>query len=219
MDSRMGRADGKRYGLNDMVKVDCHDCSGCSACCRDMGQSVLLDPLDVHRLGQHLGQTFAQLMESAVELHVEDGLILPNLKMAGNDPHCFFLNEEGRCGIHGFRPGICRLFPLGREYEGDRVRYFLLEGACPAKNKSKIKVRKWLDLDGAEGYEAFLVRWHGLTRRLRQYLTEHAQDEETARGVNLSFLQIFFMKPYAEGDFYCEFAQRMEAFAQRVSLQ
>ena len=72
MDSRMGRADGKRYSLNDMVKVDCHDCSGCSACCRDMGQSVLLDPLDVHRLGQHLGQTFAQLMESAVELHVED---------------------------------------------------------------------------------------------------------------------------------------------------
>ena len=30
--------------------------------------------------------------------------------------------------------------------------------------------------------------------------------------MNLSFLQIFFMKPYAEGDFYSEFAQRMEAF-------
>ena len=125
--------------------------------------------------------------------------------------------RRGDAGSTDFVQGSAVCFRWEGNIRGDRVRYFLLEGACPAKNKSKIKVRKWLDLDGAEGYEAFLVRWHGLTRRLRQYLTEHAQDEETARGVNLSFLQIFFMKPYAEGDFYCEFAQRMEAFAQRVS--
>ena len=30
-------SDGRLYGLNDMVKADCRDCEGCSACCRGMG--------------------------------------------------------------------------------------------------------------------------------------------------------------------------------------
>lgn len=29
--------DGKRYQLADMVKADCDDCKGCSACCHGMG--------------------------------------------------------------------------------------------------------------------------------------------------------------------------------------
>ena len=36
-------SDGKRYGANDMVKVGCDDCRGCSACCRGMGDSIVLD--------------------------------------------------------------------------------------------------------------------------------------------------------------------------------
>ena len=43
-------SDGRLYGLNDLVKADCRDCRGCSRCCRDMGSSILLDPLDVFRL-------------------------------------------------------------------------------------------------------------------------------------------------------------------------
>ena len=29
-----------------------------------------------------------------VELNVVDGMILPNLKMVGEDEHCIFLNQE-----------------------------------------------------------------------------------------------------------------------------
>lgn len=43
-------SDGKLYGINDMVKADCQDCKGCSACCRGMGNSIQLDPLDIFRL-------------------------------------------------------------------------------------------------------------------------------------------------------------------------
>ena len=39
-------SDGRRYGLNDMVKADCQDCKGCWDCCTEMGDSILLDPLD-----------------------------------------------------------------------------------------------------------------------------------------------------------------------------
>lgn len=34
-------SDGRLYGLNDMVKADCRDCEGCSACCRGMGLSLI----------------------------------------------------------------------------------------------------------------------------------------------------------------------------------
>ena len=217
-DTRNVVSDTKLYGWNDLVKVGCNDCRGCSSCCRGMGQSVLLDPMDVFRLERNLGRTFEQLLAGPVELHVEDGLILPDLKMTGEDNRCFFLNEEGRCGIHAFRPGICRLFPLGRNYEENRIQYFVLTDACPAKNKSKIKVKKWLDTEGLAEYEAFLVRWHGLTKALRQRLMARSDQEAEAKQLNLSFLQIFYMTSYEEEDFYEEFYRRMEAFARDNSM-
>ena len=41
-------SDGKLYSANDMVKADCQDCKGCSACCHGMGESIMLDPLDIY---------------------------------------------------------------------------------------------------------------------------------------------------------------------------
>lgn len=101
------------YEWNDMVKADCHDCRGCSECCRGMGSSILLDPLDIFNLTKNLQKSFEELLTESVELAVEEGLILPHLNMVGAEEKCAFLNEEGRCSIHGFRPGLCRTFPLG----------------------------------------------------------------------------------------------------------
>ena len=109
-------SDGKLYTANDLVKADCGDCEGCSACCRGMGSSIVLDPLDIYRLTTGLGVRFEQLLSDKIELNVADGIILPNLKMGGEKECCAFLNEEGRCSIHGIRPSICRFFPLGRFY-------------------------------------------------------------------------------------------------------
>ena len=50
-------SDGRLYELNDMVKADCQDCAGCHDCCEGMGDSVVLDPMDVYRLCTNLGKT------------------------------------------------------------------------------------------------------------------------------------------------------------------
>ena len=105
-------SDGKLYTSNDLVKADCGGCQGCSACCRGMGTSIILDPMDIFRLCCGLQTDFSGLMVDKIELNIVDGLILPNLKMAGSEETCVFLNAEGRCSIHTLRPGICRLFPL-----------------------------------------------------------------------------------------------------------
>ena len=73
-------SDGKLYTANDMVKTDCHDCIGCSDCCRGMGSSILLDPMDIWRLTSNLQTDFNSLLDKYVELGMVDGLIMPNLK-------------------------------------------------------------------------------------------------------------------------------------------
>ncbi len=200
------------YGSNDMAKVGCHDCNGCSSCCQDMGQSIWLDPYDTYNLTKGLDKSLQQLLEKEVELHVEDGLILPNLRMgeAQGVPSCSFLNEEGRCGIHGFRPGFCRLFPLGRNYEEGKLSYFILEEACPVPNKSKVKIEKWLNVPRIREYEAFLVKWHSLTKGLRLFYEDHQENDAVIRAINMQFLQIFYLTPYEEEGFYPQFEERME---------
>ena len=110
-----------------------------------MGQSIVLDPLDIYRLTFGLRQKFEELLADKLELNVVEGIILPNLQMSGTEGKCAFLNAEGRCSVHAIRPGICRLFPLGRYYDGKSFQYFLQIHECKKENRTKVKVKKWID--------------------------------------------------------------------------
>lgn len=204
-------SDGKLYTLNDMVKAGCGDCKGCSDCCKGMGNSVLLDPLDIHRIRVCTEKNFEQLMEEEkIELQVADGIILPNLKMGGKDEGCAFLNAEGRCAIHAFRPGICRIFPLGRLYEEGSFRYFLQTHECKNQNRTKVKVRKWIDTPEPGRYDRFITDWHYFIKEIQDRLLEEKDGAEIKR-VNMMVLQRFFVTAFAEGeDFYGQFYDRMQ---------
>lgn len=207
-------SDGRLYKRNDMVKADCHGCQGCNRCCTGMGDSVILDPYDLYRMQRGLGKGLQELLaEGAAELHVDDGVILPNLKMTGGGERCFFLNKEGRCSIHVFRPGLCRLFPLGRYYENGDFVYFLQVKECTASNRTKVKVSKWIDTPDLSRNHEFLCRWHGILNTVQEAVTGR-EDSEEAKKLNLALLQCFYMKPYdPETDFYEQFEERMGAFA------
>lgn len=62
-------SDGRLYSSSDMVKADCGDCKGCSACCQGMGSSILLDPYDIYRLSTGTGLTFEDLLKDRIELN------------------------------------------------------------------------------------------------------------------------------------------------------
>mgnify|MGYP002603236307 CR=1 FL=1 len=202
-------SDGKLYDSNDMVKADCHDCEGCCDCCQGMGDSVILDPYDVHRLSVGLKKPVEQLLQECLELGVSDGNILPHLRMTGEKEQCVFLNKEGRCSIHAVRPGFCRLFPLGRYYENGGFSYFLQTGECAKENRSKIKVSKWIDTPDLTRNQQFTLQWHDLLHAMEERLT--GEDEGKQREENLLLLRLFYLLPY-EGtiDFYTQFTERME---------
>lgn len=202
-------SDGKLYSSNDLVKADCGDCKGCFFCCQGMGQSIILDPLDIYRLTTNLRVTFEQLLEDKIELNVVDGIILPNLKMGGAREACAFLNEEGRCSIHDFRPGICRLFPLGRFYENHGFKYFLQVHECPKENKTKVKVRKWLDTPNLKKNEQYIIDWHYFLDDVQGKFKTLA-DDGLMKKIDMFILQQFFIEKYNETeDFYEQFDRRL----------
>ena len=212
-------SDGRLYGLNDMIRVGCNDCEGCSACCQGMGDSVKLDPLDIYRLCKHLNCGFEELMQDRIELNVVDGVILPNLKMAEPKERCSFLNKEGRCSIHAARPGICRLFPLGRFYEEDGFKYFLQVHECPKENKTKVKVKHWIDIPDIKENEKYILTWHRFLKEIEAFV-EGGATEVQVKQISLYVLQQFFMTPYdMEADFYPQFFERMEKTRKALGME
>lgn len=206
-------SDGRLYGYNDMVKADCHGCRGCFQCCTGMGNSIVLDPCDIWRLQAGTGKTLQQLLEEGkVELNVVDGCILPNLRMTGKDERCSFLDASGRCSIHESRPGICRLFPLGRYYQDGDFKYFLQVHECRENNRSKVKVSKWIDTPRQQEAHRFLCSWHELLGRIEKQVTGR-EDSDQAREWNLALLRIFYFQAYeTEQDFYEQYQERVRIF-------
>lgn len=203
-------SDGKLYGLNDMVKAGCNDCKGCSACCKGMGNSIILDPFDIFRLTTNRRENFEELLHDKIELNMVDGVILPNLKMVSEVQSCAFLNEEGRCSIHAYRPGICRIFPLGRYYENHSYHYILQIHECKNKNRSKVKVSKWIDTNDVKRNEQFILDWHYFLKNLQEQIKKSV-DNNWIRNINLYLLNTFYQKPYVkEQNFYLQFEERFE---------
>lgn len=210
-------SDGKRYGLNDMVKAGCDGCKDCSACCHGMGSSIVLDPYDVYRLTTGMNCKFEELLPDKVDLTVVENIILPNLKMSGKGESCTFLNEEGRCSIHNLRPGMCRIFPLGRIYENGGFEYFLQVQECKKTNRTKVKVKKWIDTPEPVKNAEFISKWHYFLKKVSGMLPN--LPEEKVKQINMYILNSFFMTLYEERrDFYEQFEERLRAAENMVSL-
>lgn len=199
-------SDGRRYTAEDMVKIGCGDCTGCSACCVHMEQLIVLDPYDVYRMREIPLDT---LMREHIELMVDRGVILPALKMDAETGSCSFLNKQGRCNIHAIRPGICRLFPMGRVYEDGTFHYFLQKDECDYPNKTKVKLKKWLDTPMLSKYERYIMDWHSLLCSLQDKCS--SLEDEVIKKLDMLLLNTFFFHPYEE-EFYQDFYHRLNQF-------
>jgi len=201
-------SDGKRYSSGDLAKIGCGDCNGCFECCKVTEDTIFLDPYDIYSLSAGLGKSFADLMNEAVGLTVVDGVVTPYLMKRKSDGVCGFLSKEGRCTIHSFRPGFCRLFPLGRIYNDDgSFDYFIQVHECPYPNKTKVKIKSWLGIPSLSRYEDFVREWHDITVNIRDCVEENPA---LAKEANVRMLKVFFETPYnASEDFYAQFKERV----------
>ncbi|MBQ9233456.1 MAG: YkgJ family cysteine cluster protein [Lachnospiraceae bacterium] len=195
-------SDGRTYELNDMVKCDTGDCKDCHKCCTGMGSSVIIDPFDVWKLKNELKLGFEELLQKGyIELNMVDGLILPNLKMNEKDA-CSFLDENGRCSIHKARPGICRIFPLGRVYDEKGFKYFVQKGQCiKEKSLAKIKVKKWIDTDELAKNQEYVLKWHDFIRSVGDKMIRL---RDSGRGEMLNDIAMYVLNEFFVKDFSME---------------
>ena len=205
-------SDGKRYGANDMVKVGCDDCRGCSACCRGMGDSIVLDPMDLYRLERKLGKTMEEILTAGyISLRVVDGVILPHLKMTEQSDQCSFLNDEAGAAFTMRCRASAGCFRWDGCMRTERFSYFLQVSECPKENKTKVKVRRWLDTPELGKYEAFTNEWHYYLKE-KQNEARRTEDDALQQQISMGILKLFYLLPYdTKTDFYAQFAARMEA--------
>lgn len=203
--------DGKFYELSDRADADCHECEGCSQCCRGMGDTILLDPYDLYQIQQNGQVTFDHLMTHGfVALTMQGGMILPHLRMTDDTDCCPFLSETGRCSIHSYRPGLCRLFPLGRDFQDGSLAYILLDKACANKERSPVQVWEWLGVEQAQEYHAFAKDWHDFRMQMCEVLQNAARPQ--AQELSLRLMHNFFVAGY---DTSKDFFPQYEALAGR----
>jgi len=192
----------------DLARLGCGDCEGCSDCCRGRAAAITLDAVDVRLLGEGLNYSFEGLLDHGlITLSVVDGVVLPALAMkqvpipSGNHQNgnaeeeeaCVFLNAQGRCSIHAFRPGICRMFPLARLWmEDGSFAYFLQEGECSRGPGAKVRISKWLGYPNIRDYEEEVRRYHDALSALRAKLKTVPSHEEQV-GLQRQFLADWFM--------------------------
>ena len=200
--------DGKKYGINDMVKAGTGGCAGCSHCCETMADTIVLSPYDIWNLEKETGRSFEQLVDTCIELNLHDGIILPNMKAVNGA--CVML-QDGRCSIHKSRPDFCRLFPLGRLYENGSFSYIMQVNQCD-KASVKVKVKKWIDTPDYEEYSHFVLKWHDIIRTTSGKCAANAGDAAKVKELMMGLLALFYQKNY-ENDFFREFNERAIAFA------
>lgn len=215
-------SDGKLYTENDIVRCDTGSCLGCrQVCCIGMGNTIVLDPLDVHRILAATGNNFEQLLKDRIEINMVDMLLLPNLKMGEGDA-CTFLDENKRCSIHQSRPSVCRLFPLGRYWEDEtHYKYILQKGQCHKDNLVKTKVKKWFVVDEPLKYNEYVVLWHSFIKKVMAAFMQldSSQAEAQHRVLCMYILKTFYITEYSEGRFYDEFKSRIKKAYNDLGVQ
>lgn len=209
-------SDGKLYDIEDMVKADTCGCDGCSDCCHDVGDLVMLTPFDVYEITSYLGVDFDELLDDKIQLREDNKILLPYLKMQDKNKYCSFLNKEGRCMIHSKRPNICRMFPLGRVYKNDDFKYFLQIENCPKDNLEDVKVRDWLGIKNYYENKKFILEWHKFLKALT-FRLKFMRDEKEIEEVNKIILDNFY-RIRIEGDFYNEFMKCLPEVKNRLGI-
>jgi Fe-S-cluster containining protein len=93
---------------------------GCPSNCCTNGPPIVLNPYEIARICAAGGMSYEDLLD-IVETDRVNGF---PLVMLPRDPACHFRGEQG-CRIYAARPLACRLFPLGRVFDGGRSHIVL----------------------------------------------------------------------------------------------
>ncbi len=108
-------------------------CTSCGACCRDVRDSIMLEPFDTYRLIRHFkrGDSCSgspeEILDGIAELKpLSRGYWVYVLKTVNDSGVCLFL-KDNKCRVYASRPRTCRTYPFAVEtYENSPELKWLL---------------------------------------------------------------------------------------------
>ena len=134
-------------GMRERVPFQCSRCGGC---CRNVRDSVMLEPYDAYRLTKHL-------CRDAPEVTIEDVLLRYSemkplsrgynvfvLKTVNDSGICLFL-QNNKCSVYTARPRTCRIYPfsVAPADGGIRLQWFLCTERAEHFGEGHITPREW----------------------------------------------------------------------------
>lgn len=209
-------SDGRLYDIEDVVKADTCGCDGCSDCCKDVGDLVVLTPFDIYEITNYLNMDFDKLIGDKIVLRENNKIVLPYLKMQEKNKNCSFLDEKGRCTIHLKRPNICRLFPLGRAYQDNDFKYFLQVDNCPKDELKDVKVSQWINIENYNENKKFILEWYKFIKALT-FRLKFVRDEDEIENINQILLDSFY-RVKIDNDFYKSFEELLPKVKNKLGI-
>lgn len=97
-------------------------CTICGKCCINR-EDILLTPRDLFNLARELHLTPRDVFDRYCECYIGEYSRLPvvRLKPQGSVKRCPLLKDR-KCSVHGAKPAVCALFPIGRGMAVDKGR-------------------------------------------------------------------------------------------------
>ena len=137
-------------------------CRACGACCKNVRDSIVLEPLDAYRIVQDKQKSgctdsaddilwnMAELKELSPGFHV---FVLRTVNGSGI---CGMLRDD-RCAIYSVRPHTCRLYPFTAEPcpEEHRIKWYLCTEQSHHFGTGSVTAREWQRKNMSDEDEAF----------------------------------------------------------------
>lgn len=125
------------------------ECSACGTCCKNVRDSILLEPLDAFRIVQEYikdgfrGNAGDVLNQISNLKKLSRGFYVLMMKTVNNSGVCSML-KDNRCTIYPTRPRTCRLYPFTVDLSDDgHIRWDLCTEQSHHFGKGSVTAQEW----------------------------------------------------------------------------
>ncbi|MBI2665308.1 YkgJ family cysteine cluster protein [Candidatus Woesearchaeota archaeon] len=159
------------------------ECQRCGQCCDST--IINLYPFDIKIICDNLRISIERFHQQYSMFKLDqDNIWRCALR---NRPRCPFKSLANECTIYNFRPVRCRLYPLGRFIEEDKISYLISSHRCVGFDSNKKQsIIEWMERQGVLGYDTIAENWNKFLIKLKNEQTMNDQRIQEA------FKKIFY---------------------------
>ena len=124
-------------------------CSFCGTCCKNVRDSIVLEPLDAFRIvREYIKNGFSgigdDILDQICDLkELSRGFDVFVLKTVNDSGVCCMLGDN-RCSIYPARPRACRLYPFTADPSADgSIKWYLCTEQAHHFGKGSVTAREW----------------------------------------------------------------------------